>query len=336
MLNRQIDKDKKTVLLVFLLSSVVAATVFAILNVNRNQYLLAGLEFFIAIFSLVLLIYMHFKKEEMNLEILSLLYVLLFCSVLIYAFSSDKSSDSIFIWALVIPMISYLLLGVKLGFIVTAVYYSIAAWFFLARFSGHPMMSENVSYANVIFSTSLFWILSHAYEYTNHKSKNKLRKMAVLDHLTNLYNRILLERIYQDMQDEAAENGETVGLLLLDLDHFKKINDEFGHATGDQVLIEFSNIIRAEIKSQGEAFRVGGEEFLILLRLSNESTAIEMAESIRMKTEQLRLKKMRSNGVTVSVGVSVNAHHLTIEEMIRTADRKMYQAKQQGRNRIVQ
>ncbi len=335
MLNRQVDKHKKIVLQVFLLSSVVAASVFAVLNVYRNHYLLAGLEFFVAAFSLTVLVYMYWHKDNVNIELLSLIYVLLFCSFLTYAFSSEKSSDSIFIWALVIPMVSYLLLGVKVGFMVTAVFFSTSAWFFLARFSGHPSMSEHVSYGNVFFTSSLFWILSHAYEFANQRTKNQLRKMAVKDHLTNLYNRILLERIFNEMQEAAVETGEQLGMLLLDLDHFKEINDQYGHAIGDQVLIEFAQIIESATKDQGESFRIGGEEFLILIPLSYDTSAYKLAESIRVTTQKMKIEKMQNHEVTVSVGMVINGPSKSIEDMLKLADNKLYQAKQQGRNRVV-
>ena len=321
---------------VFLLASVVAASVFAIMNLKRDHFMLAGLEFFIAAYSLVTLIYMKQRQDRANLELISLIYVLLFCGFLTYAFASPRSSDSIHIWALVIPLISYLLLGVKWGFIFTAVFYSLAAWFFLARFSGHPMMAEDVSYANVFFSSSLFWILSHAYEYSNQRSRNKLRNMAVLDHLTGLHNRILLDRIYREKLAVAMQQDIHLGMILFDLDHFKSINDDHGHATGDQVLIEFAAIMNKVFNDQGAAFRIGGEEFLVLLALTNIADAECLAEQVRNLTGAIKIKNMSGRQVTVSAGIATNEKQdMAVDDLLKSADKRLYQAKQSGRNRVV-
>ncbi|WP_223787599.1 GGDEF domain-containing protein [Marinicella meishanensis] len=335
-MTRALDKHKKTVLLVFLLITVVAAVVFAVVNYQRGQVALAVTELLVAMISLVLLVLLLRLKQVANARVVALLFILMFFSVMMFAFSLEKSSPTVFVWALVIPMVSYLLLGVKSGFILTALFYSVSFGLYYQRFHGQPIINEQVAYANVFFSALLFWILSHTYELTNQKSKDKLRKQAVYDHLTGLYNRTLLKRSFEEHLSAAMDDHLALSLVLFDLDHFKQINDRHGHAVGDEVLRRFAAVLRNMAGADAPIFRIGGEEFVVFMVTDDLADAIGLAETVRQATADITVAQMGFESITVSSGVALTRDPAeTIEGLLRQADQRMYRAKDLGRNRVV-
>jgi diguanylate cyclase (GGDEF)-like protein len=125
--------------------------------------------------------------------------------------------------------------------------------------------------------------------------------------------------------------------VLFDLDNFKKINDRFGHETGDQVLIKFSEILQSSIEKIGVAFRIGGEEFAIMFATNSEIFTLSLTERIRQETEKIIIDETSSDlNVSVSAGVVTSQpNKAVLSEMMVPADRRMYQGKSQGRNVVI-
>lgn len=166
--------------------------------------------------------------------------------------------------------------------------------------------------------------------------KKLLEEISITDELTGLHNRRYLNHILsREFQCSTRHNSELT-CLLFDLDHFKQVNDGYGHEFGDNVLRQFGNILRTSLRKGDFAFRFGGEEFLILLPLTNLNGALQAAEKIRFRTEAAD-----SNGINLSITVSVGISSLTdhavknCDELINFADRALYKAKNNGRNQVV-
>lgn len=335
MLIDQVDRHKKMVLLVLLLFTVAGGFIFTILNLYRGQFMLSLVEAISGLVSLIILI--HVRRTEFNhkLKQLALIYVVIFFSVMMFAFASHGVSVTIFVWALIIPSISYLLLGVRTGFVVTVCFLTITTSIYLSKTSAYPAMQETVALANVIMSTLMIWGLSHTYEMTNQRSKNKLQQLAIKDYLTGLYNRSVLGRYYSLKLLESIENQQTLCLILFDLDRFKSINDHFGHSVGDEVLVQFAKLLKlnSEISL---AFRIGGEEFALLLPCTTEADARNIAEKIRFQTQAIVVKQAPSLTVSVSIGLTVvKSASQNIEKTLKMADDRLYLAKEKGRNRVI-
>lgn len=160
------------------------------------------------------------------------------------------------------------------------------------------------------------------------------RNEAILDPLTGLYNRRYLEDFFQRAVALMIRHGNPYTFIMLDIDHFKEINDTHGHETGDKVLREFSEIIRSSMR-QGEdmAARVGGEEFAIIV-FGNRSQAFVVAEKIR-KTTESRWEGVKELNVTISAGLAEFFPETSLAEVMKEADQSLYQAKKEGRNRTV-
>ncbi len=161
---------------------------------------------------------------------------------------------------------------------------------------------------------------------------------AVKDGLTGAYNRRFLDEYLSRRLAEGVRHGHTLSLLLLDLDHFKKLNDTWGHATGDRALIALAGVVNSKIRAGDVLVRYGGEEFVLVLGATDHEGAMIVAERIRVATEGVRIAmpgETESATVTVSIGVATSPEHGgTASELLLVADRALYRAKDAGRNRV--
>ena len=165
---------------------------------------------------------------------------------------------------------------------------------------------------------------------------DKTEELAIRDGLTGLYlNRYFLQRLDEEIK-RAALNADKFSLILLDIDHFKRYNDEFGHSAGDLVLKNVASILQRCLEPAELGARYGGEEFTVILPNKGLKEALATAEKIRWEVEEHKFVLRRIQGtVTVSLGVaSFPKGGLTAEALLRTADERLYLAKKQGRNRV--
>jgi two-component system, cell cycle response regulator len=164
-----------------------------------------------------------------------------------------------------------------------------------------------------------------------------LRLLATRDELTGLLNRREFDRILREERDRALRFGRPLALLLIDIDHFKSVNDTHGHQAGDAVLTEVAKRLAAQVRTVDRVARFGGEEFALILMEADDHAALQVAEKIcraqandPVKIGTLALK------VTISVGVAVLPGDAgTGAELLAAADRALYRAKDLGRNRVV-
>lgn len=166
------------------------------------------------------------------------------------------------------------------------------------------------------------------------KLNEKVEKLTLLDPLTGLANRrFLSERLPLDIS-AALRHGRPLSLIMLDLDHFKSINDDYGHALGDQVLKAVGDILINSCRQEDLAARFGGEEFLLLLPYAGLREAESIAERIRLA---ISLKTVLPDGrqITASMGVTEFTAQDTSDSFIKRADDALYRAKSSGRNRTV-
>jgi diguanylate cyclase (GGDEF)-like protein len=190
--------------------------------------------------------------------------------------------------------------------------------------------ADNPTYVNAALAT-LGGLASVSYVLM--RSEHQQRSDAILDPLTGLLNRKALRDRFVEIAEQAALTGGWVSLIACDLDHFKAINDEHGHERGDAVLKEASYVIRRTLRSFELVYRMGGEEFLIVLPGATVDDALALAERARVAIEDARPGGLP---ITVSMGVAAaNASGVVFESMFRRADEALYRAKREGRNRVV-
>jgi two-component system, cell cycle response regulator len=170
------------------------------------------------------------------------------------------------------------------------------------------------------------------------ESVNNTMALAVTDELTGLYNRRYFDRHFSVMLGKAQEQGRDMALMILDIDHFKSVNDGYGHDAGDLVLREFSARIKRNIRGVDLACRLGGEEFVVLMPDTDKSQAEAVAERVRQAIAErgFEVGSARSLSVTVSAGVALIESAIdTAEMLLKRADVALYRAKREGRNRVI-
>jgi hypothetical protein len=162
-----------------------------------------------------------------------------------------------------------------------------------------------------------------------------LREQALHDPLTGLYNRRYLSETIEREIAIAEREQKHLSVIVMDLDHFKNINDTFGHQVGDQFLIEFATLLGNRVRKSDTAYRYGGEEFLLVLPGTQVEDAAKRADEIRLECANLRIPhKNKTLKVTTSVGVATYPlHGKGPEEVVIKADKALYRSKQDGRNR---
>ena len=159
--------------------------------------------------------------------------------------------------------------------------------------------------------------------------EEQLRLLSITDPLTGVYNRRFLQETLLKELYRAERHGEPFSLVMLDIDHFKQINDRFGHDAGDQVLQSLVALIQKRVRSSDCLARWGGEEFVLLLPHTGLSAATALAEAL---LQDLRTSTVKGVGcVTASFGVTVSKTSDTVEQLVQRADVLMYAAKQAGR-----
>jgi len=159
------------------------------------------------------------------------------------------------------------------------------------------------------------------------------------DALTGLANRRALEEFVRSAQITSMETGEPLSILMIDIDHFKKFNDSFGHQVGDQVLRLVAKVLQENVRGDDLAARYGGEELMAVLPGAAVDICTEIAERIRRRISEARLTRRATgeeiSSVTVSIGVAQFRLAESAEMMIERCDRALYQAKRSGRNRTI-
>ncbi|QBX79629.1 diguanylate cyclase [Citrobacter tructae] len=171
----------------------------------------------------------------------------------------------------------------------------------------------------------------------NQRLRDALLEKALYDPLTGLRNRHHLDDSLRTQMGQAIHNHEPISCLMIDIDHFKDINDRFGHEAGDGVIKGVAAIIQRAVRDSGMAFRYGGEEFLVLLSGMGEEEASYVATDIYNGVHELTLRFGASDisHIDVSIGVASYPQHAQSDNLLRAADVALYRAKELGRSRIV-
>jgi len=182
------------------------------------------------------------------------------------------------------------------------------------------VLSERVRSDNEFIATSL-GVLRQA------------ERNALTDALTGLGNRHWMKEMFEREVTRAQHSGRTLCLMMIDIDNFKRFNDQYGHISGDRVLIAVAEALREYLRPTDLVARFGGDEFAVLLPDADLNQAQQTADRLRTKVAGLSPPSL-STAITISIGVSTNAPKDDVGALVQRADAAMYEAKEQGRNRV--
>lgn len=244
-----------------------------------------------------------------------------------YNFSKNLYIWFGFLWGLPIPIVTLFMQAyfdqeLTIGELGTILSTSPLQWFFLA----HPPV-----FAILL---GILGTVRHEKEKKVNQLVEELKTLSVSDSLTGLKNRRYFAHAFHDECARAHRRAEPLALLFVDLDHFKKVNDTYGHHIGDIVLKETAQYLSKNCRPYDTLARWGGEEFILLLRGADEQTAFDFSDRIRVEIEH-NIHNTTSVAVTVSIGVAQHQTDDTLESLTDRADQALYHAKATGRNKVV-
>ncbi len=285
-----------------------------------------------AVFLLLMTIDAYFMLTKQDIRTTVILSAIIFAAIYLYCarltFSRDEGVVGNLYW---IASSLYLLMAILM--VARAIYASQMDIEVFDSFAAWPVNS----YTFMLGAVSQFFISSLFVLMLSYKLSQNLESIATIDSLTNVLNRRGLEEAALKMRDICKRINLSMGVLLIDIDHFKKVNDQYGHLIGDDVLRHLAKVISGILRSSDVMGRYGGEEFCVFLPNTTESDALGLAERIRAAVEASPLKVNKANiKATVSIGVadSVRAGY-DFKGLVASADSAMYGAKNSGRNRVV-
>lgn len=285
-----------------------------------------------AVFLLLIAIEAYFMLLQQDIRMTAIFSAIIFSVIYFYCarltFSRDEGIVGTLFW---IASSLYLLMALlMLG---RAFYTTQVDAMVFDSFTTWPVNA----YTFMLGAVSQFFISSLFVLMLSYKLNQKLESIATIDGLTSVLNRRGLEDASVKMQDICKRINLSMAILMIDIDHFKKVNDKYGHLTGDDVLRHLSKEIATVLRSSDVLGRYGGEEFCVFLPNTTESDAVGLAERIRAGVEASPFKN-GSDAIktTVSIGVadSVSAGY-DFKGLVATADSAMYGAKNGGRNRVM-
>jgi diguanylate cyclase (GGDEF)-like protein len=191
-------------------------------------------------------------------------------------------------------------------------------------------------YSNMVIPFVALGLVTYYFRLASTQAEQRMAQMALTDPLTGLYNRRHMGDLLERAQSQFTRDRRPFCVILADIDHFKNINDDFGHAQGDGVLRAVAVLFNEQLRGRDAVARWGGEEFLVLLAETPLERAREVAQRLRSSAEA-RLGKLPglSRGVTLTFGLSAYTIECPITVMLKTADEALYAGKAGGRNQVV-
>lgn len=328
------QEDSRALLRLIYLATGLTIGFFGILQGLNGRTLLAIVE---ACTCLLLLIGAVCLGRVRNLTPWIYLYLLPTYSFLIYIIVMPEASVSAFVWVFMIPVMTYLLLGKRAGFLVTVPFAMVAIAAYMLK---HPEQLEGaglIDLGNALLCGLLIMLFVHVYESRRAAAQLLLRQMAESDGLTGVANRSSFQRELGDCIALARRSSHALVLVILDLDHFKAINDRWGHDAGDQALRHVCNCLHGRLRGTDLLARLGGEEFGILLRDSDTAHAVPLVEQLRAQIAQHPLD-YRGEQIPLSATFGMAEwprDGSDGDQLYRCADRRLYCGKHQGRNQLV-
>ena len=287
-------------------------------------------------------------QQDWYVAILDLIVVIGMSVIFIYVYKTNKVKNAslvLILLALMANVISFYMKGIsQVGWIYPAM---LAAYYIMSPKKGllvnFIMLSfyipkliqsqEVVNLSTILVTIVITNMIAYVFASGLRKQELMLTKLASEDYLTGTGNRRALSTKLESLHRSLRNHDKTATIVLLDLDHFKKVNDKHGHIKGDEVLIRIADILKCFYQNNEMIFRYGGEEFLILCPNVNIDMAFDLGEQLREMIKQNII--IDGHEQTISLGVAEYVKEESNDDWIHRVDLALYQAKNQGRDRII-
>ncbi len=287
-------------------------------------------------------------QQDWYVAILDLIVVIGMSFIFIYVYKTNKVKNAslvLILLALMANVISFYMKGIsQVGWIYPAM---LAAYYIMSPkkglFVNFIMLSfyipkliqsqEVINLSTILVTIVITNMIAYVFASGLRKQELMLTKLASEDYLTGTGNRRALSTKLESLHRSLRNHDKTATIVLLDLDHFKKVNDKHGHIKGDEVLIRIAEILKCFYQNEEMIFRYGGEEFLILCPNVNIDMAFNLGEQLREMIKQNII--IDGHEQTISLGVAEYVKEESNDDWIHRVDLALYQAKNQGRDRII-
>jgi diguanylate cyclase (GGDEF)-like protein len=325
---------RRPALVALLLFAVAFLVWHTVLEFQFGLRLLATIELTLGVYFAALL---HFVRRRPYSTWLALSFLAPLLAVVLIAMAHVDTPPNVFIWVFLMPVLSYSLLGRRMGLVVTLVGTLLALLAYLFKYADVPEQLHVLALSDSLICLFSIWVAMHMYERNRERTTGELQRLATTDVLTGLHNRRQLEMVFTHLAAAADRQAHAVAVVVIDLDHFKQINDRWGHHAGDAVLVHVARLLRDRLRESDWAFRIGGEEFCLFLPIANADGAMTATEALRRHIAEHPCDVAgQIIPLSASIGVSVYpANRRTFDQLLSLADERMYHAKQQGRNRVI-
>lgn len=331
------DQRKIKHLLYTIAFTAVGALVFIPVHVFLVGSYLAGLFNFICAVLCGLTMFDLWRRGNLRQSLW--ISVILTSALVIAVFWALKGNYQISSYLIIPPGFAFLLLGYRNGIFFSLVYASLIVVIILLNLNEWPEFRDNyASFFNLMGALilALFW--GSVAEYVRGDTFNAMEKIADSDTLTSSVNRRHFFEEMENVRKVTRYQSSSFGMIMMDIDYFKSINDNFGHDSGDKALVDLVALLKSLIRKNDIIGRLGGDEFGLLFPGITKEEAIVRAETIRQAVEQhsFMTPDGRPIPVTISMGLAMFTHDssLTAEQISKVADLQLYQAKKAGKNRI--
>ncbi|MCL7942587.1 GGDEF domain-containing protein [Marinobacter sp. ATCH36] len=310
-----------------------ALVVFGCLQILNGYLWLAAGEF---VASLVLFLGVTRINRTPHLQIWIYSYLVAGFSFALLIMLVPDASVAAFVWVLMMPVLAYLLLGKKEGFLLSAPFMlaGCVTYYFHLEFVADAR--SMIDLLNMVLCAVLMLGFIHLYETRREEAEQKLFTLAQTDALTGLSNRASFQSTLNRTLAECNRSGSGFALVIMDIDYFKVVNDTMGHDAGDEVLRDISHRLTERLRATDSVGRLGGEEFGLILRDVKPDDSFELMDELRQRIADSELCYGEAIiRVTASFGIAHYPDHGTeTETLFRTADRCLFSSKRAGRNTV--
>lgn len=327
------DSHRRSLMRLLFLVTGSALVVFGCLQVFNGYLWLAAGEFVAG-----LMLFLGTTRIERTPHLQAWIY-----SYLVTGFSFallimlvPEASVAAFVWVLMMPVLAYLLLGKKEGFLLSAPFMLAGCVAYYVHLGAIDSAGDMIDLLNMVLCAVLMLGFIHLYENRREEAEQKLVTMAQTDALTGLANRASFQGRLDRTIAESARSGAGFALVMMDIDHFKVVNDTMGHDAGDHVLREISRRLTERLRTTDSVGRLGGEEFGLILRDVKPEDSFELMDELRQRIADSQLQYGEAViCVTASFGIAHYPDHgISAEALFRVADHCLYSSKRAGRNTV--
>lgn len=316
----------------FLIVGMVAFFSFALINIFlTNKYLVSVID--IIAFSVFFFSYKDLQKNKNIYKASIIGSVLLILFMIIFIYLNHNVGFGL-IWTIFISVFTISLFGSKTGLKISLFFYAIVLPMLLyGVYNWNDDTWNLMSFLRFTFASLVLVFVVYMTENSFEKISNKLKKLTNTDSLTNLYNRRKIDEIIANNFHDHQKYKTKLCIAIFDIDNFKNINDEFGHAVGDEVLIDFAKILKENSRQTDFLGRWGGEEFILIMKSTELKDAVQYLNKLKTMISSHNFNII--NHVTCSIGVC-QADELkdSINKLFICADKALYNAKINGKNLV--